>query len=308
MTIEATPASCLSWLSGYIPDLPTPFNANGEIDTNAFQRLCERQIEAGAPAIVVCETAGEASTLSPAEQGSLIRAAVQVARGRARIIAGAGSNSTQQAIELTRCADAAGADAVLSVVPYYNKPMQAGIEAHFLAVADATELPVILHDIPSRTNRELADATLARLARSGRFIGLRDGTGDVARVSRLRQFLPAGFRLMSGEDASALAFIANGGDGCISMVSNVAPGLCRAIFSCCRQEHWQAARALQDRLAPLASVLSREGPPALKAALGRLDLIRPDLRLPLVAPSRAVLHDIAHALAVATEQDLAAAS
>ena len=120
MTITATPAT---WLAGYIPDLPTPFDADGAIDVSAFQQLCERQIEAGAPAIVVCETAGEASTLSPAEQGQLIRAAVAAAHGRARIIAGAGSNSTQQAIELTRCADAAGADEVLSVVPYYNKPM-----------------------------------------------------------------------------------------------------------------------------------------------------------------------------------------
>src|SRR5262249_31994856 len=153
-------------------------------------------------AIVVCETAGEASTLSSAEQGRLIRAAVEVARGRARIIAGAGSNATQHAIDLTRCADAAGADAVLSVIPYYNRPMQAGIEAHFRAIADATELPIILHDVPGRTNRELADATLARLAQSGQFIGLKDGTGDVTRVARLRHLLPGGFHLLSGDDAS----------------------------------------------------------------------------------------------------------
>src|SRR5262249_39461802 len=145
MTTTATPAT---WLSGYIPDLPTPFDAAGTIDLRAFQRLCDRQIKAGVPAFVVCETAGEASTLTRAEQGRLIRAAVEAAQGRARVIAGAGSNSTQQAIELTRCADAAGADAVLSVVPYYNRPMQAGIEAHFRTIADATELPIILHDIP----------------------------------------------------------------------------------------------------------------------------------------------------------------
>src|SRR5262249_13056734 len=156
---------------------------------------CERQFAAGVTAIVVCETAGEASTLSPDEQTLLIRAAAEVAHGRVRIIAGAGSNSTQQAIELTRRAEAAGADAVLSVVPYYNRPMQAGIEAHFLAIADATELPVILHDVPARTNRELADATLVRLAQSGQFIGLKDTTGDVARVARLKQRLPAAFRL-----------------------------------------------------------------------------------------------------------------
>jgi 4-hydroxy-tetrahydrodipicolinate synthase len=305
MTITATPAT---WLSGYIPDLPTPFDVDGAIDVSAFEQLCERQIEAGAPAIVVCETAGEASTLSPAEQGQLIRAAVAAAHGRARIIAGAGSNSTQQAIELTRCADAAGADAVLSVVPYYNKPMQAGIEAHFLAIADATELPIILHDIPARTNRELADATLTRLAQSGQFIGLKDGTGDVARVARLRPLLPAGFRLMSGDDASALAFMANGGDGCMSMAANVAPALCRTIFSCCRQENWQAARALHSRLVALEGLLSREGPPALKAALSGLGLMRPDLRLPLVELDSGTARDVARATVAINEQDLAAAS
>src|SRR5262249_34177140 len=128
MTIPPTPET---WLSGYIPDLPTPFDANGKIDLNAFRILCRRQVEAGVSALVVCETAGEASTLSPAEQETLVRAAVDAARGRAKVIAGAGSNSTQIAIELTRQAEDAGADAVLSVVPYYNKPMQAGIEAHF---------------------------------------------------------------------------------------------------------------------------------------------------------------------------------
>jgi 4-hydroxy-tetrahydrodipicolinate synthase len=131
--------------------------------------------------------------------------------------------------------------------------MQAGIEAHFHAIANATELPIILYDIPSRTNRELADATLVRLTQSGQFIGLRDGTGDVAPVPRLRALLPGGFRLMSGDDASALAFIASGGDGCISTVANVAPHSCRTIFACCRHDNWQSARALHNRLAPLAA-------------------------------------------------------
>ena len=142
---------------------------------------------------------------------------------------------------MTRRAEAAGADAVLSVVPYYNKPMQAGIHAHFRAIAVSTSLPIILHDIPSRTIRELSDDTLARLAKSAQFIGLRDGTGDLARPLRLRSLLPPGFRLLSGDDATALAFIANGGDGCISLVSNVAPDLCQAIFSSCRQGRLQSA-------------------------------------------------------------------
>src|SRR5664279_5619228 len=150
----------VTWLAGYIPDLPTPFDDDDRIDLAAFARLCERQIEAGVSAIVVGETAGEASTLTPAEHDTVIRAAVEIAKGRVRVIAGAGSNSTSQAIELTRRAQAAGADAVISVVPYYNKPMQAGIRAHFQAIAEQTALPIILHDVPSRTVRELADETL----------------------------------------------------------------------------------------------------------------------------------------------------
>jgi 4-hydroxy-tetrahydrodipicolinate synthase len=234
-----------TWLAGHIPDLPTPFDENGELDLAAFARLCQRQIEAEVSAIVVGETAGEASTLTPVEHDSIVRTAVEIAHGRVRVIAGAGSNSTSQAIELTRRAEAAGADAVLSVVPYYNKPMQAGIFAHFRAIADKTSLPIILHDIPSRTIRELSDDTLARLAKSSQFIGLRDGTGDVTRPMRLQPLLPPGFRLLSGDATTALAFIADGGDGCISLVSNIAPDLCRAIFKSCRQGRLQSARYLQ---------------------------------------------------------------
>src|ERR1700716_1725118 len=147
MTLLAPPAT---WLAGYIPDLPTPFDEHGGLDFAAFAKLCERQIEAGVSAIVAGETSGEASTLTPDEHHSIVRTAVEIARGRIRVIAGAGSNSTSQAIELTERAEAAGADAVLSVVPYYNKPMQAGIQAHFGAIAEQTRLPIILHDIPSR--------------------------------------------------------------------------------------------------------------------------------------------------------------
>ena len=213
MTSVSTPAT---WLAGYIPDIPTPFDQHGAVDLAALAMLCERQIEAGVSAIVVSETTGEASTLTPTEQEDIIRTAVKAARGRVRVVAGAGSNSTSHAIELAQRAEAAGADAVLSVVPYYNKPMQAGIQAHFRAIAISTALPIILHDVPSRTMRELSDDTLLRLANSRHFIGLRDATGDIARLCRLRQLLPAGFRLLSGDDATALPFIATGGDGCIS--------------------------------------------------------------------------------------------
>jgi 4-hydroxy-tetrahydrodipicolinate synthase len=302
MTAIADPPS---WLSGYIPDLPTPFNETGTIDLAAFARLCERQIEAGVSAIVVGETAGEASTLTPVEHDNIVRGAVRIARGRVRVIAGAGSNSTSQAIELTRRAKAAGADAVLSVVPYYNKPMQGGIHAHFRAIADQTTLPIILHDIPSRTIRELADETLARLAESKRFIGLRDGTGDLARPLRLRSLLPSGFRLLSGDDPTALAFFANGGDGCISTVSNVAPGLCQAIFSSCRQGRLQSARYLQNRLAPLTASLCKESPAPLKYALCLLGFMSPSTRLPIVELSGEAKAEVASAIAEIGDEDLA---
>ena len=190
MTSISNPAI---WLAGYIPDIPTPLDEHGAVDLAAFARLCERQIDAGVTAIVVGETSGEASTLTPAEQEDIIRAAVEVARGRVRVVAGAGSNSTSLAIELAQRAEAAGADALLSVVPYYNKPMQAGIQAHFRAIAISTALPIILHDVPSRTMRELSDDMLLRLASSRHFIGLKDATGDIPRLLRLRRLYRPGF-------------------------------------------------------------------------------------------------------------------
>lgn len=306
MSAMGNPVDFATWLSGYIPDIPTPFDTTGAIDLPAFQRLCERQVEAGATAIVVCETTGEASTLAPEEQSMLIRAAVEVARGRLCVIAGAGSNSTSQAIELTKHAEAEGADAVLSVVPYYNKPMQSGIEAHFLAIAEATALPIILHDIPARTNRELDNDTLIRLARSHRFIGLLDHSGNTARIARVRPRLPAGFRLLSGDDATAVSYFASGGDGCVSMIANVVPELCRAIASCCEQERWRSARGLQNRVAALATALSAECPAALKAALSTLGLTRPHLRLPLVELDSARTREIAEAVMAIGEKELAA--
>jgi 4-hydroxy-tetrahydrodipicolinate synthase len=305
MTILAPPAT---WLAGYIPDLPTPFDEADRIDLAAFARLCERQIAAGVSAIVVGETAGEAATLTPAEHDCIVRAAVAIARGRACVVAGAGSNSTGQAIELTRRAEAAGADAVLSVVPYYNKPMQSGILAHFQAIAEAATLPIILHDIPSRTVRELSDDTLARLARSKRFIGLRDATGDITRPLRLRSQLAPRFRLLSGDDATALAFIANGGDGSISTISNVAPDLCQAIFSSCRQGRLQTARYLQSRLGPLTAALSKENPAALKYALSLLGFMSPGTRLPIVELDACAKAEVASAIVAIGDEDLACPS
>jgi 4-hydroxy-tetrahydrodipicolinate synthase len=296
-------ANSTVWLSGYIPDIPTPFDEAGEIDLKAFAGLCERQIQAGVSAIVVGETTGEFTTLTPAELDALIRTAAGTAHGRVRVIAGAGSNSTSEAAERTRRAELAGADAVLSVVPYYNKPMQSGIAAHFRTVANSTALPVVLHDIPARTIRELTDETLLKLSESPQFIGFKDSTGDLSRPMRLRPMLPTSFRLLSGDDTTALAFLASGGDGCISILSNIVPTMCQAIFSNCRQDRIQPAQQLQQRLWTLAAFVAKESPAAVKYALSLLGLMRPDLRLPLVELSDQAKAEVAAAINDVGESD-----
>jgi len=293
-----------AWFTGFIPDLPTPFDAADAVDLKAFAALCERQVAAGVPAIVVCETAGEASTLSPAEQELVIRTAVEVARGRVRVIAGAVSNATSRATELARRAEAAGADAVMSVVPAYNKPMQEGMLAHFRTIAGAIGLPVILHDSPSRTLRPLADETLLRLVESRQFVGLRDGSGDITRPMRLSRNLPAGFRFLSGEDTTAFACITDGGDGAISEVANIAPDLCRTIFSHLRQGRLQSARYLHKRLIPLIACLSRESPAALKYALNILGLMSAATHLPIVPLDAAAQRSVVRAFAAIADEEL----
>jgi 4-hydroxy-tetrahydrodipicolinate synthase len=298
--IRQSPAA---WLSGYIPDLPTPFDSIHEIDLVSFRQLCERQIAAGATALVVGELIGEDSTLSHDEHSALVRTAVQIARGRAAVIAGAGSNSTSQAIELTKQAESDGADAILSVVPYYNKPTQAGIRAHFHAVADSTRLPIVLHDVPSRTVRELSDDSVIELAKSPRFIGLRDASGDITRPLRLRPMIRPDFRLLSGDDTTAPAFLVHGGDGCISMTSNVVPDLCQHLYRNCRQGDPKSARGLAVRLGHLTAALSREPTPApLKYALSLLGLMSPRVRLPLVELSDEAKADVATATAALCEE------
>jgi 4-hydroxy-tetrahydrodipicolinate synthase len=273
----------VSKLSGYAPALPTPFGDDGNIDVAAFEQFCDRQLRAGATALVVCGTTGEAPTLSPAEHETLIEIAVAIARGRVPVIAGAGSNSTAHAIELTQDAEAAGADAILSVVPYYNKPTQIGLHGHFSAIANATGLPIILYDVPSRTVCGLADETITRLAEMPGIIGLKDATGDVTRPTRLRSLLGPDFRLLTGDDTTALAFISQGGNGCISVTSNVAPGLCRNMFLACRQGQIASAQRWVIPVAKLTAALFRESSPSpLKYALSLLGLMSPMVRLPLV--------------------------
>ena len=270
-------------LSGYAPALPTPFDDTGDVDGEAFERLCDLQIAFGATALVVCGTTGEASTLTSAEQGELIRIAVAVSRGRVPVIAGAGANATDHAVALTKDAEAIGADAVLSVVPYYNKPTQAGLYAHFHEIAVSTGLPVILYDVPSRTACGLADATIARLAELPRIIGLKDASGDVTRPARLRTLVGPDFRLLSGDDALGLAFLAQGGDGCISVTSNVVPGLCRSMFLAWRQGPVARAQRLARPIAQLTAALFCEtNPVALKYTLSLFGMMSPRVRLPLV--------------------------
>jgi 4-hydroxy-tetrahydrodipicolinate synthase len=285
-------------LAGYAPALPTPFHPAGTIDFESFEAFCELQLKEGAAALVVCGTTGEAPTLSPQEQRELIRLAATVARGRIPVIAGAGSNSTRHAIELTREAQAAGADAVLSVVPYYNKPTQAGIFEHFRAIAASTGLPVILYDVPSRTACGLADQTIARLAEQSNIIGLKDATGDLARPMRLAPLVGPEFRLLSGDDATATAFTALGGHGCISVTSNVVPRLCRSLFLASRNGEAAQARELAQLIAELTDVLFHESNPApVKYALSRLGLMSPALRLPMVLPSQQTQREVSRVLA-----------
>jgi 4-hydroxy-tetrahydrodipicolinate synthase len=285
-------------LSGYAPALPTPFHETGELDGTALEWLCHRQIEDGASALVVCGTSAEAPTLSRTEHDTIVRIAVGASRLRIPVIADASSNSTSQAIELAKDAEAAGADGILSVVPYYNKPTQAGMYAHFRAIVEATGLPVILYDVPSRTVCGLADDTVARLAELPRVIGLKDATGDLGRPLRLRALLGSEFRLLSGDDATALAFFAHGGDGCISVTSNVAPGLCRAMYSAWTQGENTRAQQLAAVLVRLTAALSRESHPVpVKYALSVMNLISPRVRLPLVELQSGTKADIEKVLA-----------
>jgi 4-hydroxy-tetrahydrodipicolinate synthase len=293
----------VSQLAGYAPALPTPFNSEGGVDAASFERLCALQVGAGATALVVCGTTGEAPTLTPPECRELIQIAVGAARG-VPVIAGAGSNATSHAIELTAIAEKAGADAILSVVPYYNKPTQAGLKAHFSAIAQSTDLPIILYDVPSRTVCGLADSTVAELAENPRFIGLKDATGDIARVSRLRALVGHDFRLLSGDDATALAYLVNGGNGCISVTSNVAPAMCREMYLAVRSGNMKRAQRLAGPIAELTAALFLEpNPVPIKFALSLLGLILPAVRLPLVEANSSTQDTLRATIEYLSERD-----
>ena len=289
------------WLSGFMADLPTPFDDDDRIDWPAFEMACEHQIRSGAHAMVVGETMGEASTLGHHERAELIGRAARIARGRIAVIAGAGSNSTERAIELSAMAEAEGADAILSVVPYYNKPMQSGLLAHFEAIAASTALPVLLHDNPARTARELSDATILRLAQSPQIIGLSDATANLARHFRLRAMLPPEFCLLCADDLHAPGWLLSGGDGCISAVSNVVPELCRRVDQAAKGDP-AACRRLSARLAMLVAAISTDAPvAALKYAMSAMGLMKARVRLPLVELPGEAQHAVTRAIATLAE-------
>lgn len=295
---------------GYASALPTPFRDDAEsIDEEAFAAFCDWQISQGVACLVVCGTTGEAPTLTADEHRRLVRLAVDVADGRARVIAGAGSNATAAAVALARAAQAEGADGVLAVTPYYNKPTQEGMYWHFRAIADATDLPVILYDVPSRTGCCLAVETVARLAELPRVIGLKDASGDLARVGQLRRLVGDEFRLLAGDDATALGFMALGGDGCISVVSNVVPALCVRMHAAYMSGDPQEARRISLALAELAAVLFRESNPVpVKLALGLMGRMSDAVRLPLCRATEETCRKVEAALgrlAVPTEEPAA---
>ena len=276
-------ADSAEWLSGFIPDLPTPFDLHDEIDADTFGRLCERQIAAGATALVVGETAGESSTLEPAERAQLVSIAARVARKRVRIIAGAGSNSTREGIGLVRHAAEVGADAALVVTPYYNKPTQAGLIAHFTALAEASDLPIIIYNIPGRSVVDMTPETMGELAKLPTIIGVKDATGKLERVSQQRMTCGTDFVQLSGEDGTALGFNAHGGVGCISVTANVAPKLCAEFQEATLAGDYAKALEYQDRLMPLhIAIFIEPGLVGAKYALSKLGRCTDAVRLPLV--------------------------
>ena len=284
---------------GSIVALLTPFR-DGAVDERAFQEFVEWQISQGTHGLVPCGTTGESPTLSHAEHKRVVALCVEAAKRRVPVIAGTGSNSTAEAIDFTRHAKAAGADAALIVCPYYNRPTQEGLYQHFKEIHDAVELPIVIYNIPIRTAVDMSVATMARLAKLTNIVGVKDATNDLARPLRTRQAIGHDFCMLSGEDVTALAFNAQGGVGCISVTANVAPRACADM-----QEAWQKgdiARAsrINDRLAALHDALFVETSPApVKYAASLLGKATPEVRLPLAAASAEAQAKVQQAMRVA---------
>jgi len=266
---------------GSMTALVTPFH-NGELDLETLKKLVDWQIEEGTTGLVPVGTTGESPTLSHEEHETVVETVVKVAAGRVPVIAGAGSNNTAEAVRFTRFAHGVGADAALVVTPYYNKPTQRGLIAHFTAVHDCADIPIVIYNIPGRSIVDMSPATMGSLARLPRIIGVKDATGDVSRVSQQRASCGTDFIQLSGEDASALGFNAHGGTGCISVTANVAPRLCADFQQATLTGDYASALDYQGRLMPLHEAIFIEpGLVGAKYALSKLGLSSADVRSPL---------------------------
>lgn len=266
---------------GVITALITPLR-DGNVDEAAFKKLLERQIAAGVHGVVPMGTTGESATLHPDEHKRVVEMCVEIAAGRIRVIAGAGASATDKAIELSRFAKSVGADGTLVVTPYYNRPSQEGLRAHFEAVADAVELPMLLYNVPGRTGVDLANETVKSLSAHPNIVGIKDATGDLSRISWMRANIEGQFDLISGDDPSYLGYAAHGGAGVISVTSNVAPEGMVALHDAIQAGDLATARSWQDRLIALQKGLFLDNSPSpTKYALSTLGYCTEEVRLPL---------------------------
>ncbi|MFN3522855.1 MAG: 4-hydroxy-tetrahydrodipicolinate synthase [Phenylobacterium sp.] len=281
---------------GVMPALVTPFR-DGAVDEAAFVSLVERQIAGGVHGLVPVGTTGETATLSHDEHRRVVELCVETAGGRVPVIAGAGSNSTEEAIELVRHAKTIGADAALVVTPYYNRPSQEGLYAHYAAINEAVQLPVLVYNVPSRCGVDISNETLARLAKLPNIVGIKDATGDLPRASQQRLMCGTGWVMLSGDDPSALGYMAHGGHGCISVTANVAPDLCAAFYNAALADDWKTALYWQDRLIGLHKALFADASPSpTKFALAHLGLCLEDARLPIISCSEAARAEVLAAM------------
>jgi len=272
---------------GSIVALITPFR-DGKVDEKAFQSLVERQIEQGTNGLVPCGTTGESPTLTHDEHKRVVELCLEVAKGRVPVIAGAGSNSTAEAVELYKHAQGAGADAALVVTPYYNKPNQAGLKLHYQAIAEAGDLPIIIYNIPPRSVIDMNVETMAELSKLPNIVGVKDATGDLTRPMKERMACGDDFCLLSGEDGTAVNYLAGGGSGCISVSANVAPKLCSDVQRLWREGKTSEAIELQQKLMPLhINLFCEPNPGPAKYAAELLGLCSAETRLPLAPLSDA---------------------
>lgn len=272
---------------GALPALVTPFR-NGAVDEKAFAGLIERQIAAGVHGLVPAGTTGESATLSHEEHRRVVELCIQVTGGRVPVIAGAGSNSTAEAIGLVEHAKAVGADAALVVSPYYNRPSQEGLYQHYAAINEAVQMPVLVYNVPSRSSVDISNDVLVRLSKLPNIVGIKDATGDLGRASLQRLDCGEEWIMLSGNDDTALGYMAHGGHGCISVTTNVAPEACAAFYNACAAKDWETALYWQDRLIRLHKALFSDASPSpTKFALAHLGLCAEELRLPMTPCSEA---------------------